>query len=78
MKKLIKIVIEFIHDANIDTNMSNSMFNLDDISVRYRYYNDYLNPKELLKMATTNVCCSEINHVVEKSLISAFEKGLFL
>lgn len=38
-----KIVIEFIHDANIDTNMSNSMFNLDDISVRYRYYNDYLN-----------------------------------
>ena len=42
-------------------------FSLKLISV---YYNDYLNPKELLKMATTNVCCSEINHVVEKSLIS--------
>jgi cytosine/adenosine deaminase-related metal-dependent hydrolase len=34
------------------------------------YYKDYLNPKELLKMTTTNVCGSEINHVVEKSLIS--------
>ena len=38
-----KIVIEFIHDANIDTNMSNSMFDLNDINIRYRYYNDYLN-----------------------------------
>ena len=38
-----KIVIEFIHDAIIDTNMNNSMFNLDDINVRYRYYNDYIN-----------------------------------
>ena len=38
-----KIVVEFIHDAVIDTNMGNSMFNLDDVNVRYRYYNDYLN-----------------------------------
>ncbi len=42
------------------------------------YYNDYLNPKELLKMATTNVCGSEINDVVGKSAISVGSSAEFI
>ena len=34
------------------------------------YYRSYINPKELVRMATTNVCGFEINNVVGKSLIS--------
>ena len=33
------------------------------------YYKNYINPKELLKMATTNVCDNKINSVVKKSAI---------
>ena len=33
------------------------------------YYNAYLNPLDLLKMATTNVCGFKINDVVQKSVI---------
>ena len=32
-------------------------------------YNEYLNPCELLKMATTNICDFKINDVVQKSII---------
>lgn len=34
------------------------------------YYRSYINPKELVRMATTNVCESKINGIVEKSMIS--------
>ena len=34
------------------------------------YHKSYIDPKELVKMATTNICGFEINSVVEKSLIS--------
>lgn len=33
------------------------------------YYKRYINPKELVKMATTNVCGFKINDVVQKSVI---------
>jgi cytosine/adenosine deaminase-related metal-dependent hydrolase len=33
------------------------------------YYKRYINPKELVKMATTNVCRFKINDVVQKSVI---------
>lgn len=34
------------------------------------YHRSYINPIDLVKMATTNVCGFEINDIVEKSLIS--------
>lgn len=34
------------------------------------YYKQYINPVELLKMATTNICSFKINDVVQKSFIS--------
>ncbi len=33
------------------------------------YYKTYIDPKELVKMATTNICGFDINSVVQKSLI---------
>lgn len=42
------------------------------------YYKDYLNPKDLLQMATTNVCSSDINSVVEKSTIDVGSPAEFI
>ena len=42
------------------------------------YYKDYLNPKQLLQMATTNVCCNKINDLVKKSTISVGESAEFI
>ena len=42
------------------------------------YYKDYLNPKQLLQMATTNVCGNKINNLVKKSTISVGESAEFI
>ena len=42
------------------------------------YYKNYLNPKQLLQMATTNVCCNKINDLVKKSTISVGESAEFI
>ena len=42
------------------------------------YYKNYLNPKQLLQMATTNVCCNKINNLVKKSTISVGESAEFI
>ena len=34
------------------------------------YYKSYINPKQLLQMATTNVCGSNVNNIIQKSLIN--------
>ena len=42
------------------------------------YYKNYINPKELLKMATTNVCDNKINSVVKKSAIDVGANAEFI
>lgn len=42
-KEVKKIVIEFINDAVISNDMNDSMFDLNNISVSYSYYDEYLN-----------------------------------
>ena len=42
------------------------------------YYKDYINPKDLLKMATTNVCYNKINDVVGKSTIDVGNDAEFI
>ena len=42
------------------------------------YYKDYLNPKQLLQMATTNVCNSRLNKVIQKSTISVGSPAEFI
>ena len=50
-------------------------FTLKIMSVCYK---NYLDPKELLKMATTNVCSSQINGIVEKSSIDVGNSAEFI
>ncbi|MBQ6350559.1 MAG: amidohydrolase family protein [Methanobrevibacter sp.] len=42
------------------------------------YYKNYINPEELLKMATTNVCGNKINSVVKKSTIDVGANAEFI
>ena len=42
------------------------------------YYKNYINPEELLKMATTNVCDNKINSVVKKSAIDVGANAEFI
>ena len=51
-------------------------FSLKIMSV---YYKNYLNPKDLLKTATTNICNFEINRYIEKPVIDVNqEANLFI
>ena len=51
-------------------------FSLKIMSV---YYKNYLNPKDLLKTATTNICNFEINRYIEKQVIDVNqEANLFI
>lgn len=42
------------------------------------HYNSYIDPKDLLKMATTNVCCDGINDIVGKSTIDVGHNAEFI
>ena len=33
------------------------------------YYKSYIDPQQLLQMATTNVCCNDVNNIIQKSFI---------
>ena len=56
---------------NVMLNSPNMLRELEfTLKVMSVYYKGYVNPQELLKMATTNVCGFKINDVVQKSLIS--------
>ena len=56
---------------NVMLNSPNMLRELEfTLKMMSVYYKSYINPQELLKMATTNVCGFKINDVVQKSLIS--------
>ena len=57
------------------TRLQELEFTLKIMSV---YYKDYINPKDLLKMATTNVCDSKINAIVKKSTIDVGNDAEFI
>ena len=60
---------------NVMLNSPNVLRELEfSLKIMSVYYKSYIDPCELLKMATTNVCQSGINDVVQKSVI---EKGNF-
>ena len=50
-------------------------FTLKIMSVCHK---SYLNPKELLKMATTNICNTQINDIIEKSVIDVGNPAEFI
>ena len=55
---------------NVMLNSPNMFRELEfTLKIMSVYYNDYINPKELIKMATTNICGFKINNIVQKSVI---------
>ncbi|WP_298500077.1 amidohydrolase family protein [uncultured Methanobrevibacter sp.] len=55
---------------NVMLNSPNMLRELEfSLKLMSVYYKSYLDPKELLKMATTNVCAHKINDIIQKSCI---------
>ncbi len=55
---------------NVMLNSPNMLRELEfSLKIMSVYYNEYINPLELLKMATTNVCEFNINEVIQKQVI---------
>ncbi|MBE6501639.1 MAG: chlorohydrolase [Methanobrevibacter thaueri] len=64
-------IMPLIGSDNVMLNSPNMFRELEfTLKLMSVYYRKYINPKDLVKMATTNICGFEINSVVEKSLIS--------
>ena len=55
---------------NVMLNSPNMLRELEfTLKIMSVYYKQYISPKELLKMATTNICGFNINEIVQKSVI---------
>ena len=76
LNKMLKLGIKpLIGTDNVMLNSPNMFRELEfSLKIMSVYYKDYLNPTELLKMATTNVNSFGINNIIQKSTI---EEGNF-
>lgn len=64
---------------NVMLNSPNMFRELEfTLKIMSVHYNEYIDPRLLLKMATTNVCESDINNIVEKSLIDVGKPAEFI
>jgi cytosine/adenosine deaminase-related metal-dependent hydrolase len=64
-------IMPLIGSDNVMLNSPNMFRELEfTLKLMSVYYRKYINPKELVKMVTTNICGFEINGVVEKQVIS--------
>ena len=64
---------------NVMINSPNMFRELEfTLKIMSVYYKDYINPKDLLKMATTNVCDNKINTLVKKSTIDVGNDAEFI
>ncbi len=56
---------------NVMLNSPNMLRELEfTLKLMSVYYNDYINPKDLLQMATTNVCDFDVNNTIQKTFIN--------
>ena len=76
LNKMLKLGIKpLLGTDNVMLNSPNMFRELEfSLKIMSVYYKDYLNPTELLKMATTNVNSFGINNIIQKSTI---EEGNF-
>ena len=64
---------------NVMLNSPNMFRELEfTLKIMSVYYKKYLNPRDLLKMATTNVCGFNINKIVQKSYLSEENSAEFM
>lgn len=69
-KMIAKGIKPLLGSDNLMLNSPNLLRELEfTLKIMSVYYNTYLNPKELLKMATTNVCHFGINKFIKKPVI---------
>ena len=71
LNKMLKLGIKpLLGTDNVMINSPNMFRELEfSVKIMSVYYKDYLNPAELLKMATTNVNSFGINNIIQKSTI---------
>ena len=64
-------IMPLLGSDNVMLNSPNMFRELEfTLKLMSIYHKSYINPKDLVKMATTNICGFEINNVIGKSLIS--------
>lgn len=64
---------------NVMLNSPNMFRELEfTLKIMSVFHKSYLNPKELLKMATTNICNTQINDIIEKSVIDVGNPAEFI
>lgn len=71
LNKMLELGLKpLIGSDNVMLNAPNMLRELEfTLKLMSVYYKNYINPCELLKMATTNICSFNINNVVQKSVI---------
>ena len=72
LNEMLKLGIKpLLGTDNVMLNSPNMLRELEfTLKLMSVYYKDYINPKELLQMATTNVCSSDVNNIIQKSPIN--------
>ena len=72
LNEMLKIGINpLLGTDNVMLNSPNMLRELEfTLKLMSVYYRDYINPKDLLKMATTNVCSFNVNNIIQKTYIS--------
>lgn len=80
LNRMLKLGIKpLLGTDNVMLNSPNMLRELEfTLKIMSVYYNEYINPIELLKMATTNINYYDINNIVQKSLISEGDFAEFL
>lgn len=80
LNEMLKMGVKpLIGTDNVMLNSPNLFRELEfTLKIMSVYYNNYINPKDLLKMATTNVCYNKINDVVGKSTIDVGNDAEFI
>jgi cytosine/adenosine deaminase-related metal-dependent hydrolase len=64
---------------NVMLNSPNMLRELEfSLKIMSVYHKSYIDPKELLKMATTNICGFNINDIVQKSMIKVGDFAEFI
>ena len=71
LSKMLELGLKpLIGTDNVMLNSPNMLRELEFSSkIMSAYYKNYINPVDLLKMATTNICGFEINETIQKSMI---------
>ena len=80
LNEMLKLGIKpLLGTDNVMLNSPNMLRELEfTLKIMSVYYNSYINPKQLLRMATTNVCSSNVNNIIQKTFINEGNSAEFI